>query len=454
MSLRQMGVLRRSTPVRLVLTLVSLFTFAALVTFGAGFYQIRATIKDRITASLAEQAAGFEAADNQQALARQVEAEAVIADPADRILIYIVSDKRLAGNANATISGTTILFSSGPGGRELSDDGYEVRTIEKAGGVLILADSLAPISDLEESFSSLAALSLLPAILLSLAAGIGLALADARRVRRIESALIRLAEGQLSARVGADGKADDLSRIGAAIDRLAAAQQSATSALKQISADIAHDLKTPIQRISVALAELERELPPETRGSELCYRALAEATRASAVFQGLLQIAQIEGGSPISRFERLDLRTLAGTIMDLYEADAEARGQPFGAASFPEDPVLISGDRDLIGQALANMIENCFQHTPPGTQVSVGLEMTGSGAVLSVADNGPGIPVEDRDLVLRRLYRLERSRTTPGNGLGLALVSAVADLHGAKLFLEDNQPGLRISIAFQPSDPG
>lgn len=232
---------------------------------------------------------------------------------------------------------------------------------------------------------------------------------------------------------------------------MAQAQEQSVAALQQVSADIAHDLKTPIQRIAVLMADLRDRAVDGSPEADLAERAVAESDRAVGVFHSLLQIAQIEGGSPKARFRPVDLAHVIATFADIYGPAAEDGGLKLMVDLPSGQPVLVQGDKDLLGQVVANLIENALRHTPAGSTIRLALSETGDKATLSVTDNGPGIPQAEHALVLRRLYRLERSRTTPGNGLGLALAAAVADLHDATLVLSDAAPGLAVTLTFAKS---
>lgn len=181
------------------------------------------------------------------------------------------------------------------------------------------------------------------------------------------------------------GPADDLSRVGTGIDRLAKTQEASTEALRQVSADIAHDLKTPIQRLSVQLAEARDEWPGGAPSGALD-RAEAEVAGIVSTFQSLLSIAQIEGGSPRARFAPVDLSSLAATMAELYEPAAEESGHRLHIDIAKGSEVM--GDRALLGQVIANLIENALRHTPAGSDVA----LTVNGPRLTVADHGPGIP--------------------------------------------------------------
>ena len=254
--------------------------------------------------------------------------------------------------------------------------------------------------------------------------------------------------GDLAARVSLDpAQHDDLSDIGVAVNGMAAAQEAAMAALRQVTTDIAHDLKTPIQRVAVTLDRLESRttLSPDQRA--YVEQARGETDRIAKTFDALLRIAQIEGGALRERFVPVDMQPLCAAIVDLFDAAAEDSGHRLSFSA--TGPFVVLGDRDLLGQVLANLIENGLRHVPGGGQIAVTLSRRGAQSVLQVTDNGPGIPAVERANVLRRLYRLEASRTTPGNGLGLSMVAAICDLHGAVLTLDEGKPGLIVSIAFR-----
>ncbi|SFE83969.1 sensor histidine kinase [Roseivivax sediminis] len=437
-----------STPVRLALVLVALFTLVNGATLGGAYLQLSATTRAQIKEGLRAEMAGLDVTATPAALATLVRARARAADPRNRIYVFVGDDGRRAGNADAVIrDGRPRLVPLGPN-RPLSEAGYAQEVRRLSSGFLIVAESLAPLDALRRTFLALLVLSLVPTALLSLGIGTLIARRSARRVARIERTLSTLGAGDLSARYDpGDRASDDLARIGRGVNRMAEKQEAATEALRQVSADIAHDLRTPLQRISVLLSDLRTRLPGGEE-ADLALRAETEAERATAVFQSLLQIAQIEGGSPARHFAPVDLTALAGEMAELYDPAAEEAGVTLKTELPEGPPVMVQGDRNLIAQALANLLENALRHAGRGAAVTVSAD---AARRLVVADTGPGIPEDERPRVLRRLYRLERSRTTPGNGLGLALVSAIAQVHDAALELSDNAPGLRVTLTFPPA---
>lgn len=437
----------RSTPLRLTAFLVLLFTLVSLASFGGTFLVIRNSLYAGMRADLEQQMAGFGAAPSASALAALIANQGAVTDPAQRILTYLAPDGTVYGN---------VALSRGPEGFLRLDLGEEAKTGARSyfglagdffGGQLIVADNRQPVVALAGMFLDVLLLSLLPTFAVAIGGGLYIARRSQARVDRIVATLDRLTSGDLSARLDAMPRNDDLTAIGEGINRMAARQEASTEALRQVSADIAHDLKTPIQRLAVLLDQLATRPGLAEDSAALAAQARDEAGRITATFQSLLQIAQIEGGSPKARFAPVDLAEVARTFVEVYEPAADDNGHvlrlDLGAA-----PVLVPGDRGLLGQALANLIENALHHTPGGTTITVSVGNAEGHPTLAVTDTGPGIPAEERGNVLRRLYRLERSRTTPGSGLGLSLVAVIAELHDAKLTLEDAGPGLRVELSF------
>jgi signal transduction histidine kinase len=439
----------RSMPLRLALGLVVLFSAVSLISFAASYVLTKRSFEQAIREDLRQDMAGFRAAPNALALAQLVEAEARETDPERLALSYLAPTRRQYGNALiARDSEGYHVLSLSQESPHLSGD-YLALTTALHGGQLTIARSLSEIDALRRVFLNVFGLSLLPTILIALSGGLYLARRSAMNVEIVGKTLDRLTTGDLEARVNpAPGWSEDLAEIGLKIDQMARAQESSVAAIRQVSSDIAHDLKTPIQRVAVHLEDLSgrTDLAPADR--DLVDQAKAELDGMASVFRSLLQIAQIESGTPKSEFAPLDLAELVQTCVELYEPAASDSGHFLTSRIEPGVP-RITGDRNLLLQLLANLIENALRHTPPGTEIIVGLAHQENRVLLSVADTGPGIPEEETENVLHRLYRLDRSRHTPGSGLGLSLVSVVARLHEAGLALHDNAPGLRVEIAFE-----
>ncbi|MBJ6373112.1 sensor histidine kinase [Sedimentitalea arenosa] len=440
--------LLRSMPLRLALALVLLFTLVSLISLTATYLVTARSFDQALRNDLTQRMAGFRAAPNALALAQLVEAEARETDPERMVLSYFAPNLRHYGNA------ALARDSEGYHVVSLSQDSprltgqYLALTAALHGGQLTIARSRSEIAALRRGFLNILVLSLVPTVLVALSGGVLLARRSARNVQAVAHTLDKLTTGDLKARVGAvPAWSDDLAEIAGRIDQMAEAQESSVAAIKQVSSDIAHDLKTPIQRVAVHLDELSRHAELTGAAAEDLDRAQAEIDRIVSVFGSLLQIAQIESGTPRSRFRPVDLGALVAICVDLYEPSAAETGHVLAADLAPDVPA-VPGDRDLLLQLLANLVENALRHTPPGSRITVALKLSGPAVRLAVSDSGPGIPEAERENVLRRLYRLDRSRGTPGSGLGLSLVSVVARLHGAEMRLEDNAPGLRVVLTF------
>ena len=438
----------RSMPLRLALLLVLLFTIVSLLSLAASYAVTQRSFEQAIRADLAQDMAGFRAAPGASALARLVEAESRETDPNRLILSYIGPNGRIYGNGAIARDNEGYHIVSIGAARAQYTGVYLTLTDTLYGGLLTIARSRAEITALREVFVNILLVSLLPTVLIALSGGLILARRSKRHVEVIRATLDRLTAGDLAARVAPGPRwSDDLLRIGEAVNQMARAQETSVAALRQVSLDIAHDLKTPIQRVSVHLDDLDRaEATGEDRAEPLA-RARAELDGIAAIFQSLLQLAQVEQGDARAHFVPVDLAALCRTMIELYEPAAGEKGKRL-VCTLPETPAHVTGDRALLGQMIANLIENALRHSGDAEAVDISLEQAAGQVTLSVADGGPGIPAQDRDKVLQRLYRLDRSRGTPGHGLGLALVDGVAKLHGARLELIDNAPGLRVVITF------
>jgi signal transduction histidine kinase len=248
-----------------------------------------------------------------------------------------------------------------------------------------------------------------------------------------------------------DGGSDDLADLAAHVDRMLDRLEASVESIRQVSTDVAHDLRAPLARLRMRLEPqaLSTGVPPETRheiGS-----ALMDIDAISATFDAILRLARLRSGTVERRGDVVDLCSLARSVHDILEAAADEAGHRL-CIELPMAPVIVQGDEDLLTQALTNLVSNALEHSPPPATVTIRVATLGNLPVMSVLDNGPGIPEADRDRVLERFVRLDASRSVPGTGLGLSLVAAIADLHGAGVALEDNHPGLRVSIRFPPVD--
>jgi signal transduction histidine kinase len=266
-----------------------------------------------------------------------------------------------------------------------------------------------------------------------------------RRVELVNRTSERVMAGNLSDRVPLQGTGDEFDLLAANLNRMLDEIERLMTAMREVTDDVAHDLKTPLSRLRARL-ELALLGPADAASARDAIRAaIDEADHMLATFNALLQIAEAEAGGGSSRAEIIDIGEAARSTAEFYEPAAEERGFTLVVATEPG--VEIRGDRHLMVQALANLLDNALKYAGGG-KLAVRAFRDGERAVLEVADRGPGIPVADRDTVFDRFVRLEPSRSTPGNGLGLSLVRAVVRRHHGVISLLDNNPGLQVRLDF------
>jgi signal transduction histidine kinase len=274
------------------------------------------------------------------------------------------------------------------------------------------------------------------------------------RIDALSDTTRTIMEGDLTGRLPVNGSGDELDRLSESLNLMLARIEQLMAGLREVSDNIAHDLKTPLNRLRNRVEAALREPYGEPVYREALERTIEEADSLIKTFNALLSIARIEAGAGGENRERLDVAALLCDVAELYEPVAEERGLVLKAEA--KGPVFVRADRQLLGQAIANLIDNAIKYgtaeadgAAAGKTPDVEVTATQRGDVVEIAvtDRGPGVPASDRERVLERFVRLEESRSEPGSGLGLSLVAAVARLHGGRLRLEDNAPGLRVVLA-------
>jgi hypothetical protein len=296
-------------------------------------------------------------------------------------------------------------------------------------------------------------------IVLGLAGGFFVSRRVLRRVDAMTETTKTIMEGDLSERLPVAGTGDEIDRLAQNLNDMLERIEALMQGLKEVSDNIAHDLKTPLTRLRNRSEQALR-----TANNDAEYRAALEATIEESdglirTFNALLMIARAESGQARQDMNEFDAAEIAHDIGELYEPLAEEKGIAFKVEADTAAPV--KGNRELVSQALANLVDNAIKYAElqPGAangakpEIVVRALTNGDRIVLSVADTGPGIPEADRSRAVERFVRLEQSRSQPGSGLGLSLASAVARLHGGELTLEDNHPGLKSVIALPRGGP-
>ncbi len=316
---------------------------------------------------------------------------------------------------------------------------------ELPGGVVVaVGDDVRRIRQAEAAVLRAFAWGVSATLLLGVGGGIWLSQLFLYRVDAISRTAEAIIDGDLSQRVPLRGTGDDLDRLAETLNRMLDRMDKLLESVRQASNNIAHDLRTPLSRLGQYLEDARTQARSAADHQLALDRAKAEVEALLGTFAALLRIAEVEAGAQRAAFRRVDLSAIVATVAEAFAPSAEEAGYKLIAEVAPG--IAIHGDRELLTQMLVNLVENALRHTPPGTQVRLLLGSQAGRAVLAVEDNGPGVPEAERELILRRFYRLDHSRSTPGSGLGLSLVAAVAELHGAELRLEDARPGLRVSV--------
>ena len=268
------------------------------------------------------------------------------------------------------------------------------------------------------------------------------------RVYSIRQTVSAIIHGDLQHRLPAHLSEDELDTLSSTINGMLDQIELLVHGVKNVSDAIAHDLRTPLAELRSRLEELSLIRPPARETFEEIDGAVADVDRVIRIFDALLRLAEIDSGTRRSGFVQVDVADLAATAVEFYAPAAELKNIAFNFAS--DGPTPVSGDPILLAQAMSNLIDNALKFTPDHGAIDVDVKRRAGGAEISVTDSGPGIRDAEKSKVVERFYRGDASRGTPGVGLGLSLVAAVAKLHGSVLSLSDRDPGLRVALRIEP----
>lgn len=288
------------------------------------------------------------------------------------------------------------------------------------------------------------ALGVLGIVLLSVLAGALTAQRVLKRIDTISGTSAKIMSGALSERVPITKRHDEFDELAKDLNAMLDRIEQLMQGLKEVTDNVAHDLKTPLTRLRNKAESALREGRTPEQLREALETTIAESDQLIRTFNALLMIARVEAGTPSGAFEETDISAVAEDVAELYQPVAEDAGLALDLVIAPGEK--LKANRELIGQALVNLLENAIKYAgreDGAGKIALSVKRVGGSIQIAVADNGRGIPEGDRKHVVERFVRLEKSRTEPGSGLGLSLVSAVARLHNGALLLEDNAPGLR-----------
>jgi signal transduction histidine kinase len=304
------------------------------------------------------------------------------------------------------------------------------------------------IEDLDEFIKRIKTAFLWGIALIFALAGVASVSVTRRTVGRIEAINTTsqaIMQSGLGKRIPLRGTRDEWDQLAENLNSMLERIEGLMAEVKQVSDNVAHDLRTPLTRMRGRLEKAHAQQRNGDRDQSLIDDTMADLDAVLQMFSSLTRISQIEAGDRTSAFRTVNLSEIASEVVDLFDAAAEDKHAHL--AVVVDQLVLVMGDRDLLFDAVANLVDNAIKYGREAGRVTVEVTREG-GALISVTDDGPGIPINERQNVFKRFYRLEQSRRSPGNGLGLSLVAAVARLHGASIEMMDNAPGLKFRLRF------
>lgn len=463
----------RTSTVRLTATFILIFVLFSILLLGFITWQSSVQIQRQQSNDIDREVAVFQRIDIQQgirALAFAVERISRSPGPG----VYYLGDatgQYLLGNvtdipANVIIEPGVYSFDyeradpfvdppNGPGpaagpGRQREKGGYAVvRSVELSNGMRLVVGR-----DVVErrGFSAIIVQSFLFGVLgiivFSVIAGGVTARRVLRRIDTIRDTSTKIMSGNLSERVPVTRRNDEFDGLATNLNAMLDRIEQLLQGLKEVTDNVAHDLKTPLTRLRNQAESALREGASDQSRLQALETTIAESDRLIQTFNALLMIARAEAGAPSGALSDIDVSAIVADLAELYSPVAEDEGIIVDTSI--AQGVHLRANRELIGQAMVNLLENAVKYARPEGdgqgRITVGLRESGGRVLIEVADNGPGIPEEDRKRVLERFVRLEKSRSEPGSGLGLSLVDAVTRLHGGTFRIEDNEPGVRAVI--------
>jgi len=309
------------------------------------------------------------------------------------------------------------------------------------GFLLLVGREIRELVQLNEMFRRAAIWGVGLTMALALIGGVLVGLSAQQRTAQLNRTTREIIAGDLSKRVPLSGSRDEHEELALNVNAMLDQIENLLAGLRHVGDSIAHDLRGPLTRLRSRLETLTAEAEPSRANIEEC---LAQADALLDTFNALLRIARVESGAYRRAFAEVDLSRIVSDVCDLYRAAAE--DAQLRMTCDCAEHGLVFGDRELLAQAMTNLLDNAIKYTPAGGRIAVHLWKTDQRVRVTVADSGPGIPAADRERVLARFERLDQARSKPGNGLGLALVRAVALQHDGKLTLADNAPGLAVTL--------
>jgi signal transduction histidine kinase len=446
---------------RFAIAISAVFALAALAAGGVSYVlqseEMARRLQDEVRADTQSLALAVQDGDMQD-LRDQIAARVAVTRDGAGLVVFLPADGGAAlGNARMATpfegvrhlmpgAGLTLIAPADQAAPlQNPPDGYVAYGMQLTAGWLMTARDDAWQREQTEILLSSFGWGLGLALLLSTGFAIFIARRTEARIRRMESVLEAVGAGHHALRIRDAGE-DDVARLAQSVDRALDQLEAGIDAIRQVSTDVAHDLRAPLARLRLRLepVALDATLPPEAR--QEIGSALADLDQISGTFDAILRLSRMQSGMVEITPASVDLVEMCRRVHDMMQASAEDAGH----ALFLDLPAQarIEGDAGLLTQALVNLVDNAIRHCPPPAQISIEVHRAAGRVALSVCDTGPGIPAAELGRVRERFMRLDRSRHTPGNGLGLSLVDAIATLHHAQFTLANMDKGLCATLDF------
>jgi len=440
----------RTTTFRWTLAVAGAFVLYTLVLFGFVYWQTSAYVMSDYDVLLAEELRVFAANTPEQRLA---EIDDRLRKDPRRIKVaglFGADGHRIAGNMESPPPGLApdipvdaVVVRVDSGGREMQNVRLAAHPLP-SGEVLVIGRNIDEIAEIAEIVARALALGLLPAFALAVAIGMVLSLRALDRLSDVNRRVQRIVAGDLRERLPTRGGDDPFDQLAVSVNRMLGEIEALIHEIAGVGDDIAHDLRTPLTRVRVRLERGRAHAATLEELRAVADQAIAGLDQSLAIVTALLRIAEIEHRRRLEGFGQVRLAPLLREVGDLYDPIAEDKRVTLRVEAADEAPV--HGDRDLLFEAVANLVDNAVKFTPEGGRVELALLRREGEIVIQVRDTGPGIPEIEREAVTKRFYRSDKSRRTEGLGLGLSLVAAIVKLHGFR-FAFAAGPGCTAEIA-------
>ena len=449
--------LARTSAFRLTALYTGLFAVSVLILFAVMLWLGSAYVAQQISQAVSDELGDVEAAAAKfdsgglQAVVTQFSADAAFGN---RYLLENAAGKVLAGNMPAMPPRPgTITWHPRPGLLAfwpLQDSVLGIGVALPNGDFLFVGRNAFALNEMREMVASAFLWVLGTTLVLAIAGGAVMSLGSLRRVEAIGRASQEIVASDLSRRIPIRGSGDEFDRLAQSLNAMLDRIQELMEGLNQVSSDIAHDLRTPLTRLRQRLELASRRDGRDEALRPVLQSALLDVDAILETFSALLRIAQIEAELNAADFSRVDLSELLHQLAEFYEPTADEHGHAIGEEITPR--LYVIGDPELLTQMFANLVDNSIRHSNPGGRVIIAAFPDEGRVVVEIRDSGPGIPMELWDKVFQRFFRLERSRTTPGTGLGLSLVAAVAKIHQSHVQFMAGCPGFSVRLTM-PAAP-